>query len=96
MQRYISFIKDENNPTDDELLLQLAFGMGRHLSNPKEEQSGFTTGESIPNSHVRRLMKLIVERCNLPVQASRVDEWINWHQGKDDIQRLTEFSKTGE
>jgi len=93
MRKVIEFIKDENNPTDDELLLQLAFGLGRHLSNPKEERHGFVTQEGIHNNNIRHLMKLLIERCGLPVPSSRVDEWIHWYQNLPTKERLTNLEK---
>lgn len=77
----LEFIADQNNPTDQELLLQLVYGLGANLSDPREEHSiFFVSHEKIPFPYIRRLMKLLITRCDLPVPPERADEWIEWQR----------------
>ncbi len=66
--------------TDEDLLLQLVYGLGRELSNPEKEAPGFVNTEGIPSICVRRIMKLLIKKCQLPVPVDRADDWIKWHQ----------------
>ena len=68
-------------PTDEQLLLQLVYGLARDISNPREENNPiFTNPQGIPNPCVRQLMRAIVTRCNLPIPIDRVDEWVEWRR----------------
>ena len=68
-------------PTDEQLLLQLVYGLADGISNAKEEKNpSFSNHEGIPNPCVRQLMRAIVTRCNLPIPLERVDEWVGWRR----------------
>lgn len=86
-----SFLSDRANPTDDELLLELVIGMGSCLRNPKEERDGYVSSFGITQDLVRRLMKLVITRCNLPVPTSRADEFIHFHQTGESLSTITKL-----
>ena len=66
-------------PTDEQLLLQLVYGLCKQLDNPREEECPvFHSAVCIPNPHVRRLAKLLVQKLNLPIPVERVDDWVEW------------------
>ena len=65
-------------PTDEQLLLQLVYGLGESLRNG--ENLFLTTQQGIPTIHIRRLMKILIKYCNLPIPEERADEWIEWHK----------------
>lgn len=69
------------DPTDEQLFLQLVYGLCGQLNNPREEASPFfVSSVQIPNPHIRRLAKLLVERLQLPIPVDRVDKWIEWQR----------------
>ena len=71
----------EEDATDEQLLLQLVYGLCGQLRDPNEERSFFfVSAVRIPNPQIRRLAKLLVTKLSLPVPVERVDEWIKWHQ----------------
>ena len=90
-KRHITFLSDETNPTDDELLLELVIGIGRTLSNPKEERAVYVTSFGITQDLIRRLMKLLIERCNLPIPTARADEFIHFHQAGEFLSTITKL-----
>lgn len=76
----LDFLKSDP-PTDDELLLQLVYGLSRHIRDEREEKCFvYTTTEGIPYPEVRRLMRLIVTRCGLPIPIERVDQFVEWNR----------------
>ncbi len=88
---HVTFLTDENNPADDELLLELVLGLGSALRNPKEERNGYTSSYGIGQHLVRRSMKLLIARCNLPVPTARADEFIHWHQTGEKLSTITKL-----
>ena len=79
----ISFIDEPmdngNVPTDEQLLLQLVYGLAGSIRSEREEKCpSFVNQDGIPNPYVRKLMRAIVTRCNLPIPIERVDEWVAW------------------
>lgn len=77
----LNFLPKEGEPTDEQLLLQMAYGLCRELNNPREEHCAvFVTSFGLPNPLVRRAVKLLVNKCGLPIPESRVDEWVEWHR----------------
>lgn len=65
--------------TDQELLLDLVYGLCGCLKDPKEETSYvFVSSVGIPKPYIRRLAKLLVKRLNLPIPPERIDEWVEW------------------
>ena len=68
-------------PTDEQLLLQLVYGLADGISNAREEKNpSCCNHEGIPNPCVRQLMRAIVTRCNLPIPIIRVNEWVEWRR----------------
>jgi hypothetical protein len=78
----LNFLPEQGEiPTDEQLFLELVYGLCGSLNNPKEEHvSCFFSSVGIPYPHVRRLAKLLVEKLNLPIPTERVDEWIEWRR----------------
>lgn len=78
--------KNKSESSDEDLLLQLVYYLCESLKDPREEASGldfFVSHFGIPLHLVRRTLKLLVRKCNLPIPESRVDEWIEWHRKKE-------------
>lgn len=74
---------DAGSYSDDELLMHMLYQLAGSLNNPVEENTpSFCTSQGIPLSEVRRLMKLVITRCDLPVPERRADEIILFHQGR--------------
>ena len=90
---FITFMSDEDNPTDEELLLELVLGLGSALRHPGEERSGYVSSFGIDQHLVRRAMKLMIERCNLPIPTARVDEFIHWHQTGEKLSTITKVNE---
>lgn len=67
-------------PTDEQLLLQLVYGLCGKLNNSREEHCPVFSAVGIPLPFMRRLAKLLVEKLKLPIPVERVDEWIRWQQ----------------
>lgn len=78
-KRWTTAIAGEN-PTDEQLFLQLVYGLCKQLQgNPREEfVDCFVSAVDVPNPYIRRLAKLLVKRLNLPIPVERVDEWIEF------------------
>ncbi len=77
----LEFIPDDTEPTDEQLLLQLVYGLSNFAKNQREERCmAFVSAVDIPNPYMRRLIKLLVARLNLPIPVERVDEFIRWRQ----------------
>jgi len=75
----LNFLSDK--PTEQDLLLQLIYGLCGELDNPKEEYNPcFETSFNFPNEFLRETLKKLVVKCNLPIPESRIDEWIEWHR----------------
>jgi hypothetical protein len=75
----LDFLPEGREPTDVELLMQLAYGLCCSLTDPREEKCPvFVTSFGLPSPLVRRVVKLLVRRCKLPIPESRVDEWVEW------------------
>lgn len=90
-KRYITFLSDEDNPTDNELLLELVLGLGTSLKDPTEENSTHITAYGMGKHLIRRAMKLLIERCNLPIPTSRADEFIHFHQTGESLSTITKL-----
>ena len=71
---------DENgsfHPTDEQLITQLVHGLYETIGTEKEEKCwGFTNSVAIPNPLIRRLAKLLVDKCELQIPDYKIDEWI--------------------
>jgi len=92
-KRIIEFLPQEGDPTDEQLLLQLAYGICISLKNSSEERMhDCMTAFEIPTPFVRRVAKLLIKRCNLPVPESRVDLWVDFIQDKDLVDGLTDLN----
>ena len=78
----LNFLPDEElEATDEQLLLQLVYGICKALKNPREEKcTVFVTSYDMPHPLVRRVAKLLVNKCGLAIPESRVDDWVEWHQ----------------
>ncbi len=96
--------KDGSSPTDEQLLLQLVYGLCGSFPNAREERcDGFISSVGIPNPEIRRLAKLLVSRLELPISPERVDDWIKWRQSNQcwivsesmgqEVKRLTTLTK---
>jgi hypothetical protein len=77
----LDFLPDNATPSDEDLLMQLVYGLCGSLRDSREEKcASFVTSEGIPKPEVRRLAKLLVEKLKLPISIERVDEWIDWQR----------------
>lgn len=90
---YVTFLTDKDNPTDDELLLELVLGIGGALNNPREVGSVYITSYGITHNHIQRLMELLIERCNLPIPTARAKEFIHWHQTQEKLSTITKLDE---
>lgn len=52
-RNHVTFLSDEINPTDDELLLELILGLGSALRNKNEERDGYISSYGITQNLVR-------------------------------------------
>lgn len=93
MQQYVTFLTGKDNPTDDELLLELVLRIGSALKNPQEVGSLYMTSYGITHNHIQRLMELLIERCNLPVPVARAKEFIHWHQTQEALSTITKLDE---
>lgn len=75
----VNFLSD--NPTDEQLFLQLVYGLCGEINNLREENCmSFVCSSGIPFPYVRKLAKLLVEKLNLPIPIERIDDWVDWHR----------------
>lgn len=81
-QLQLNFLPDESEtPNDEQLLLQLVYGLCGQINNAREEKvPSFYSSVGIPYPQIRRLAKLLVEKLDLPVPIERVDEWVDWQR----------------
>lgn len=76
---FLPKIAEIDNATDEQLLLQFIYGHCGDLEDSREENSHFFRNfQGFPKMMLRRVLKIIVNKCNLPIPASRVDEWVEW------------------
>lgn len=77
---HLNFIGDGKEPTNEQLLLQLIYGLCDIGSPSEEYATGFDTKYRIPTPLARKAIKLLVVGLNLPIPESRIDQWIEWHR----------------
>lgn len=105
LQCQLNFLpkKHTEAPTDEQLFLQLVYGLCGSLDNPNEEESEFfVSSMGMPKPFIRRLAKLLAEKLNLPIPQDRVDEWIEFQRNNkcwivsqemsDKVQRLKKLN----
>ena len=72
---------DPTEPSQQELLLQLLYGLCGCLNNSKEEYNPyFYTSFGFPEKHLRGILKTLVNELDVPISETRIDEWIEWHR----------------
>ena len=92
----LEMMEGKAEPTENQLLLQLVYGLAGQISDEREAECYIFTGcVDIPNPLVPRLMQIIIDRSGLNVPENFVQMCIDqqrhnhaWIPGKEQLAEL--------